>query len=540
MPQSASSPHEFIRRKSGWRREFGLLDVLIFNIIGYSLGVALTTNPVFIGGFTPHANIYVVLTFGAVAAILNGITYGLFAGAMPYNGGDYVFIGRSLSPGLGFIANAGFTASQVYGLGLIVGWTFTQALSPALATFGYTAHVSSLLPLAGRLSHPDAAWALGTGMLAFVFIISLLGQRALKTFLSILFVIALAGSLAITFVLCTSTHEVFVSRFNDFMMNAVGTPNAYADVLARAQAAGLGLDQPTALLDSVKAIPLGFLIFLGFTYSVYVGGEVNEPQKTQARGILIALIFGYLVFMLTMGRYYAVVGQDFNSAIGIPQVVADSRLPAGNSMTFFAGLLTDSLPLNVFMNLGTFLWFFLLPFVMLQVCVRNVHAWARDYLLPEQVTRLSEQGFPWAAALIVLIVAEGFLAATYYFGISLIGAVGLVSVCYILAGLAGLVYPYRRVQDFEKAPSLSRRRLAGIPLLAITGAFSAAFFGYILWTSLKYPQVSGTEDNRAIVIVCATYGGAGVYYLVRKSWLREKLRRSGVDIETILGELPPD
>jgi APA family basic amino acid/polyamine antiporter len=535
----------FPRNKSGIVREFGFADVLIFNILGYSLGVALTTNPVYVGGFAPSANIYAVLTLGLVVAFLNGLTYGLFAGTIPRSGGDYVFIGRTLWPGLGFVANWGFTFSQVYGLGLLAEWTITQALSPALTTFGATTSRPLFVHWGEVVARPRIVFASATLILLLVFIVTLLGTRFLKWFLNVSFFLAMVGIVALGYAVFSADHATFVAKFNAFMAHGTGTPQAYDYIIDLANKSGLKPEGTTSVAEaawgSLRALPLGFLIFLGFTYSVYVGSDVKEPQKSQSRGILVALIFGYVVFMLIMGRYFAVVGHQFNAAIGIPEVVAKSGLPAGNSMLFFGGLLVDNVPVNFLMNLGIFLWFFLLPFVMVQVCVRNVFAWAFDRVLPLKLVDLSKRsGVPWLAVLVVLVVAEIFLGIMYNWGVTLVGPVAVVSVCFLLTSLAAVALPYRRPSIFNSAPPLARKSVAGFPLISVTGFLSIPFLCWILYSSIKYPQVSGTDDIRASVMVLAVYGLGIVIYLLRRRWLKNELNKGGMDIATLWEQIPPE
>jgi amino acid transporter len=535
----------FPRNKSGLVREFGLIDVLIFNILGYSLGVALTTNPVFVGGFAPAASIYVVLTLGMLVAFSNGMTYGLFAGTIPRSGGDYVFIGRTLSPGLGFVANWGFTFSQVYGLALLADWTITQALSPALTTFGATTSRPLFVHWGEFVGHPQVVFTLATVVLAMVFVVTLSGTRTVKWFLNSLFFLAVAGVLVLGYAFFSVDHMTFVVKFNEFMAHSTGVSNAYSQIIDLARARGLRPQDAVSgweiARDSGRALPLGFLIFLGFTYSVYVGSDVKEPQKSQSRGILISLALGYVVFMAIMGRYFYIVGHDFNSAIGIPEVVEKSGLPAGNSMLFFGGLLVNNVILNCLMNVGIFLWFFLLPFVIVQVCVRNLFAWAFDRLMPEKLTDLStNNGVPWRAVLVVLIAAELFLAVMHIWGITLVGPVAVASICFLLTSIAAVVLPSRRPAIFANAPPLARKSFLGFPMISAMGFISIPFFLWILYSSLKYPQVSGTDDVQAVVMVLVIYGLGSLIYFFRRRWLNTQLKRSGLDLATLWEQIPPE
>jgi amino acid transporter len=123
----------------------------------------------------------------------------------------------------------------------------------------------------------------------------------LKRFLNALFVLALIGTGVLMWVFLTTSHDDFVSAFNNVMREQANLENAYAAVIAQAKSGGLQTGQPTNFLSALFALPVGYWVFIGFTYSAYVGGEIKEPQNSQTIGILGALVFGYVVYMITMG-----------------------------------------------------------------------------------------------------------------------------------------------------------------------------------------------------------------------------------------------
>jgi len=108
----------FLRKSSGLVREFGGRDVFVFNTIGYALGLVLALIPLLLAGAVPEANVLVVVMLGTVLTIANALTYGYLSAAMPRSGGEYVFLGRVIHPGVGFTTSWGFTWSQLLGLGL--------------------------------------------------------------------------------------------------------------------------------------------------------------------------------------------------------------------------------------------------------------------------------------------------------------------------------------------------------------------------------------------------------------------------------------
>jgi len=105
---SNSAIKSYMRDSSGLVKEFNVMDVFVFNVLGFALGLVLAIAPTFLGGNFPNANPYLVLTLGTGLAILNGYVYSLFAASMPRSGGEYEYVGRTFNHRWGFIANWGF------------------------------------------------------------------------------------------------------------------------------------------------------------------------------------------------------------------------------------------------------------------------------------------------------------------------------------------------------------------------------------------------------------------------------------------------
>lgn len=518
-------------RKSGLVRQLNAFDVFLVNTFGYALGIAITINPAFIGGFAPSANIYLVLFFGLVAAIFNGVTYGLFSAVMPKTGGDYVYITRVLTPLIGFVANCGFTLAQLFGFALNCMWAFSQALAPSLTTFGMVAGLPGFVKAGTAVSNEATSFGLAIILMTVVLGVSLLGLRVTRWIFMVAFFVALAGPVIQAYALYSTTHDQFVLVFNDFMRGSGLSTLDYATVLELGKQRGLESHQSQVFLESIRALPLGFLMFLGFTYSAYMGSEVREASRSQFIGIMGALFLGSCFFFLVLGRYYYVVGNDFNAALSAESV--SSRMPAGTSMTFFAGILVTSVPINALMSIGNFLWFLLVPLVILQVCCRNIHVWAVDYLLPESVARTNRFGAPVRAAAIawvlgVLLLTVSFVRHNY----APVGAVALASVCILLSGLAAVRYPTSRW--FRQARSSAA-------VFRFFGIGTIVAFSWILWAAMKYPEISGSSGfTAALLWVIGVYGSAAAFFWWRRRALKRQLAKEGMSIDDIWGDFPED
>ena len=537
----------FDRPRSGYVRDFKTFDVFVFNTIGFALGLALSTNPAFIGSFAPSSNIVAVLVLGAVLSVFNGLTYGWFGGVMPSTGGDYVFVGRSLNHRLGFLTSWGFTACQIYGMAMNLGWILSIGIAPAILTIGVAVDSVALVNFGVALGTP-AYMACGSFLLLFLYFAFAYNDMGLNRYvIYTLFGLALLGPTLMLFVLFSHNTADFTSDYNSFMgrlfalLNKSGPTNDYyAFVTETAKQGGVTVDPAASWRASLQAMPLGFLCFIGFTYSVYVGGEVREPQKSQVRGILWSLALGFFVFVVGMGRYVDVVGQQFHSSVGFPAVGEKLGITL-NSMNLFTGIMTQSLALNVIMQVGNLMWFVLVPYVMLQVCAHNVIAWSCDRLLPQQLLlRSGRSSAPWVSFLAICAVAAACIGANYFFGFTMVGAVALAAVAYFLTGIGALYLPKQRPDVFERAPGKLRVSFLGLTAFQIVGLVSAIGFAWIVYASVAYPEISGGTRLRAIVVLFVVYASGLVLYELRKAKLLRETTSKGVDLDALFREIPKD
>ena len=201
-----------------------------------------------------------------------------------------------------------------------------------------------------------------------------------------------------------------MTKFDDFMAERA-SGETYGSILASAGDAGLR-NEPSTLSALILAIPIGYYIYIGFTYSSYIGGEVKEPGRNQPRMILATLAFAAAMYLVCLWRFYDIVGKEFvNSVVYLNNNTDDgSGLPVDPVLNLFAGIMTGSTILNVIMALSFFLWDFLLLFVIATVITRNLFAWSVDRILPDAVNKVDRRFHsPWVATLIVIVASEVLL-----------------------------------------------------------------------------------------------------------------------------------
>jgi basic amino acid/polyamine antiporter, APA family len=535
----SSSGGLFLRRSSGLVREFGGTDVFVFNTIGYALGLVLALIPLLMAGAVPEANVLLVVMLGTVLTVANALTYGYLAAAMPRSGGEYVYLGRVVHPGVGFTASWGFTWSQLLGLALYASFTVNFGISVAFLTLGNVLEASGLVTAGEDVAEQWPTFLLGTLMIVTVLGVLCAGPRFVRRVLNILFVPALLGSFVTLLVLLTTSHDEFVANFNTFMATQADG-QTYDSILAGATDAGYVAEAST-IGAILLAIPIGYYIYIGFTYSSYIGGEVKEPAKTQPRVIALTLAFAAAMYLICLWRFYEIVDKDFiNSVVYLDNNTDDgSGLPVSPVLNLFTGIMTGSTILNVLMALSFFLWHFLLLFVIAMICTRNLFAWSVDRVAPDALTKVDRRFHsPWVATLVIIACAEVLLALYVFTTIfqDVSNYIVLFSVAFWIASFAAILLPYRRPEIFATAPDYVQRRIGGIPVITLLGVGNLVLFSMVLYSAFKLPAFSGPTGSDAVLFVVGVYAAGVVWYLVA----RALNKRRGVDLDLLYREIPPE
>jgi APA family basic amino acid/polyamine antiporter len=529
----------FLRRSSGLVREFGGWDVFVFNTVGYALGLVLAIIPLLMAGAVPEANVLLTVVVGTVFTLANAMTYGYLSAAMPRSGGEYVFLGRVVHPAVGFTANWGFTWSQLLGMALYASFTVNFGIAIAFLTLGNVLDSGGLVTAGEDVAEEWPTFLLGTAMIVLVAVILSLGPRVVRRFLNVLFIPAILGSVVTLIVLLVTTKDEFVTKFNDFMADRAGG-ETYQSILAAAEEAGY-VNEPSTLSALILAIPIGYYIYIGFTYSSYIGGEVKEPGKNQPRIILATLAFAAAMYLVCLWRFYDIVGQDFiNSVVYLNNNTDDgSGLPVDPVLNLFAGIMTGSTVLNVIMAVSFFLWNFLLLFVIATVITRNLFAWSVDRIMPDAVTKVDRRFHsPWVATLIVIVASEILLVlyvfTTFFQEVS--NYIVLYSIAFWVASFAAILLPYRRPEIYNAAPDFVRRKIGGVPVLVLFGVGNLVLFSLVLYSAFKLPAFSGPTGTDAVLFVIGIYVAGLLVYVAA----RAIQRRRGIDIDLAYREIPPD
>lgn len=114
--------------------------------------------------------------------------------------------------------------------------------------------------------------ALGVGLLAFAFLVNILGNKFIQTFSFFMAFIKIGGLVLL------AAGGLYASGFNFESISV--------------------LPEETTFSGFLGAVALGILAFKGFTTITNSGGEINEPHKNVGRAIIISLAICVVLYLL--------------------------------------------------------------------------------------------------------------------------------------------------------------------------------------------------------------------------------------------------
>jgi amino acid transporter len=526
----------FTRQASGLVREFSLSDVTIMNLAGQSIGAGAALSVITAATIWPGANVLLLLVLGAILSVITAIVYGLMSAAMPRSGGDYVFVGRTLHPAIGFMSNFVITVTLFIALGLYSYLVVVYGLSNSMTALGLVSG-NSWLADAGTTLSTNKGWIFAVSLVAMLctLAITFFGEKAVRWAFRILFVIGMLGVLVMIGTLAFTSRADFSARLGQYLGNGM----TLESIRHAADAAGFH-KVGFSLKQTLLALPFGFFLFVGLTYTTYIGGEVKRPQRSQPYGMLLAILIGGGAEFVLIAFVYRMIGWDNIHAITYLLNNAPDKLsfPTDPLVSFFASLASGNTLLSAIIGISFVAWWLILLLFVVILPSRNIFAWSFDRLMPMFLTKVSKNGTPWVANAIVGVLAIGILILTVFTDVFTILAnyILLISITFLIAGVAAAVFPWRRPDLYERSPGIVRTQLFGLPIVAIAGVLQAILFAYIIYAALDKPAFSGPTGRKALLFVVAVVLAGPVIYAIAK-WYR---RRENMDLGLMYRELPPD
>ena len=541
----AARPTLFLRNATGLVKAWSTFDAFLYAFWSVNLVTLGLYGMSFVYAIPDGQLLGAVLLTGVLVTFLV-ITYAQLVSAMPRAGGDYAWQSRILGGGVGFVL-------------AITGWWFTLWLwTPIYANilvvqfFAPLAYTLGATGVATFFSSQTGVFVSCLIVLAFVSWVITLGMEGYAKIQRFCFWLGMAGLLVMLGLLLFFSHQDFVNAFNREAASLFGaTGNAYQATIAASTKGG----GPTGVGFGTFGITSTFLLlpFLAFyllwpVWGATLYGEVRGAKEYRkvfnamfwglwVTVALVAVIILLIVKTIGWDFYYAANASYWNSIF-----VAGAPAPPVGIWPYpvmLAGWLVGNHLFQALLIVVMGLWFFGWAGTLFLSSTRVIFAAAFDRVLPEWAANISAKRRVPYGSLILMIIPSLIVSAIWAYRPSFQGiflwATGVIAITFLGTVVAAAIMPWRRKDIFENSP-IARFRVAGIPVITITGLVSAIFIVFML-AEWSFNAVYGTAfslNASSPIYFLVTYGVALAIYLVA----RVVRKRQGIDLARIHREIP--
>jgi|SRR5215210_6336400 len=532
----------FARKATGLVKGWSVRDAFIyafFSINLVTLGLFIFSYAVFI----PDGSLLWAVILSGAYLVLQAITYASLIAAMPRAGGDYVWISRVLGGGVGFVlAACGWWFILWHWVPIYANILNVEVLVPLGAIVGADGWVSFFNdPTPGLFVS-----SIVTAILASV-VISL-GMRTYARIQKVCFYGGLLGLLFMLVLLLANSKADFISALNTEAGDALGTGgNAYQQTVTAGDA---GTASSVGSFSAVKGtfLLIPFILFFnlwsnwGATLYGEVRGASDFRKNVYAMGG--ALIATTILAVVTLLLFAKTFGWDFYNAAnngywGTYYAYVENA-PLG--LTFpYPGLLAAWLMDGAvwqFILVGLLsLWFFGWVGTVFLSSTRVVFAAAFDRVLPEAAAKVTRNGVPFVAILLMLIPS---IPISYFYSYNTdfyswtLAATLVIAITFTGSAIAAAILPWRKPDIYNASP-IARYTIAGVPLITGAAVGFLVILGFALYEWFSNDIYALNGRNSLIYMGCL-YAGALLIYAASRVYRRSQ----GIDMRMVHSEIPAE
>jgi len=518
----------FLRDATGLVRSFTWYDATI-------LSLAVTGPTIFgissqIGYVAPNgpgADFVISALAGLLFMIPLGVVYYLFAVMMPRSGGDYIWLGRTLNPILGFV---GGWAMFISFIALLASASVTEpavVIPDVAVALGYIWNNPGWIALGQNFASNNTNLFAGTLLTIIIgVIIASLTPRAYSKVMLILAGIIFLASFIFIGAFAAASSSSFASGLSAMTSGSV----TVSGVESQAQQAGMPF-VPVNSTATFLAIPFGVLLFNGFNYSVYISGEVRNVKYGMLWGVLIALLICGILDVT--GLYFVVQAEGYPFVQAAFGLFGAGKFSLGVSpwSPLFIPAVVGNPYISSFVEIGFLLFNFWWAAGLAMCIARYVFAFSFDRVLPTVFADINDRlHVPLKAvglSLVIAVILSYIAIYTTYIG-QLLNVVTIWTIIWILVGICAIVLPFWKKDLASGVPG-------GKLLLPIFGVLTVIGMGATFYWSISVPAI-GPSTVGSDILLLAIFGSGLVIYLARYFYFKGK----GLDLIKGQMEIPPE
>lgn len=520
-------PGVFTRQASGLVREVSAWNTLAFNVMDGNIGVGLVWVLLLGAGLYPGANLYLSVVIAYLGILPLNILYTRLSAIYARSGGDYTYMTRILTPSVGFAVN--FAAMIYFTMFVGVGGLYTveYGLAPLLRVWAARTQSAALTQASAWLSGTTGTLLVSLVILtAFAALMIVGGRRSFFRVQSLTFVVGMVALAAIVVIGLLTTRTAALAHIDATLKNVGAGP-----LTPLASGAGARFSWSA----TVHAAIWPWIIYLGCYFSVFIGGEVKRPLRTQAIGILGSTTWALLWMLLVTWAMLHLFGQTLFANL----IAAPAQLGLGATPTF-AELTALSLPstaLAVLLLAAFTVWGFAWVGPTAMCASRCVFAWSMDGLAPAWLRGVHRRWHSPHHALYVIFGLSAFWTVLLVYGkLLLLSGMSIMVIEWLAVALCGILLPRVEAPLWQMSPGRGRR--LGLPTITWWGLLTIPPVLAVGWLNLTDVNsgTSLTGQPDALITWLAILAGGFVAYFVAVTLQRSR----GVDVGLAFVALPPE
>ena len=518
-----SAPGVFTRASSGLVRQVRTDDVMFYGwqqiALGYIIFIVAAWQ------FYPGASMELATLIATVAGLFIAGCYALLSMVYPRSGGDYVFMSRILHPVAGIALSMSLVFWQLFYTGVNGAFLAKFGIAPMLSSLGVQEHSAGLINAGNFFA---GKWGLFIGGLLVIGVFSFVQYRGAGVYFKVQrwasYVTVV--SLLVTFV----TLALAATGVLDFHHNfdAAAGAGAYDNLIKAAGDTSHPFSLPqTAFYAAWPAFSLWFAVL-----SVSFGGEVKDGQRSQLRGMTLAIVTMGVAMMLLMFLYRMAFGSAF--MLASTEVPPDQfPLNAAPYVNLYTGIAGGNPILTVVNSLWVLSLLFFVGASSLIVSTRSMLAWSLDGMAPRWFSSVSAKFHSPTWALAVSAAIALIWNCLYSFTDSILVLGGFLGQCIPFMGvcLAAVIFPFRRKRDFES--SSIAYRWGKVPVISVIGVIAFVCVAFVFYRLLVDANYGANNHLSEVMTIAVT-----VFALIWYASFRVYRARQGADIKGQFSEIP--
>jgi APA family basic amino acid/polyamine antiporter len=543
MAAVGEAPTLFLRKATGLVKGWSKFDAFLYSFMSVNFVTLGLFFALSVLAFVPSGQVLPALLISGVFVTFLVITYAGLISVMPRAGGDYVWQSRVLGGGIAFVlAVTGWWFILWYWAPVYANILNVEVFQPIAAVFKWGSVSDFLATKTGLFSV-----ALFTVLLAG-YLVSL-GMEGYAKVQKFCFYVGMAVLAVVFLIMLFGSQSGFHSAFNQEAANLFGTKgDVYSQTIKVAQTNNGGPIVPNLGFSPFFGSTLLIVPFLCFwilwpNWGATLYGEVRGASdfKRVMSGMMWGLwvtVAVALVFILLASKFFG--WQFFNGAnlnYWAPIYgFGKATIPIWPYPPLLASFYFHNTLISALIVLAFGTWFLGWAGTLFLSSTRVIFAAAFDRVLPEKVADVSERRHVPVWALILMLVPSIGVSALYAytsnFGTYILDATLVIAVTFLGTSIAAIVLPWRKKHLYENSP-IARYKVAGIPLITISGVLTAAFLLFNLWKWFTN-DLYAVNNKDSLYFMGAMYVLALVIYVVAKVYRK----RQGIDLNSIYREIP--